>query len=156
MRWRLYVSKRFEILWHPILFKITFTFHKILANSKSFCHLISSLSISTKYLVNIFRDHNSWDGDTICKCGLNDSNMTQFGYDDRKWCCKTTSEKCTTRTRYHHRGPVEVKCIGIPLNLTQQCHHNDNDSTRCNYYPMDSYRVSIAARSYVDICQDNK
>ena len=54
------------------------------------------------HLTIIFRDRNFWDGDryldTICKCGLNDSNMTQFGYEDRQWCCKTTSEKCTTNS----------------------------------------------------------
>ena len=128
-------------------------FRKTLANSKSCCDLISSL------LISFFRNRGVWVGnrnDTICKCGLNDSNMTQFSYEDKRWCCKTTSEECTLTTTQYYDRAIEVKCIGIPLNLTQQCHHNDNDSPGCNYYPMDIHRNFEAARSYVDICQDNK
>ena len=58
--------------------------------------------------------------------------------------------------RTYSSHAVEVTCIGKPLNLTQQCQSNDNDLPRCNHYPMDYNRNSIAGRSYVDICQDNK
>ena len=41
-------------------------------------------------------------------------------------------------------GVNEVECVGKPLHLTQQCQSNDNDSPRCNHYPMDYNRNSIA------------
>ena len=105
--------------------------------------------------------------DNPCLCGVNDQNMTRFGYKDGLWCCKTTNSECTVEYVRSERNNV-TKCTGNAIPLTQQCHDNFEYSPVCNYYPTDRNRYRTfweqrsqmvqkqVQRSFVDICNDNR
>jgi hypothetical protein len=94
------------------------------------------------------------DSGGTCKCGVG-SNITEFMRDDGHWCCKSTKDDCTVE-KSGRFGAEIVKCIGNPIQLTQQCNDGDISTSRCNYYPGDEYRNYRAKRAFLDVCQDNR
>ena len=96
----------------------------------------------------------------LCEC-VQDGISTKFGIGDRKWCCKTTKDKCI-RARpdwayeFSDLDGFNITCNGTALSLSDQCHNENYDGPSCNYYPLDQYRYSYDGiyRSTIDLCQD--
>ena len=81
---------------------------------------------------------------------------TEMTYQDGNWCC---SEECTVVESYYYpwiKGNKIVNCTGTALTLQQQCKKEDKQSPSCNFYPSDVHKNSLATRSHVDVCKDNR
>ena len=104
---------------------------------------------------NLFRNFDYGTDNGTCKCGQYDDNITKFTVHDDLWCCKTTNDNCTYEE--DEAKLSSVKCIGMALSLSQECHSKTNKP--CNYYPNDEHRNgdrNFLPRSHQDICRDNR
>ena len=89
----------------------------------------------------------------ICNC-VQDNITDSFTYDDGKWCCKSTHDECKIDEVDNHGFVMSVTCTGKAILLEEQC--QSQEGPICNHYPDDEFRHFWAARSYLDICNDNR
>ena len=83
---------------------------------------------------------------------MQDGITTEFGIDEKMWCCKTTEDPCIAK------GDNGMICNGTASSLSDQCHDENDEIPSCNYYPLsvERYKVGGDFRSYLDLCQDNR